>query len=188
MVIREGGSEVNVMSSSLYGLVTGLVGFGVARCSRSAWIRPDCRRGVAMAAGSVLKVIMFVGAIAISSSQRHYAMSPVSRTRSLSSLPAWCSPRCRCDSSGPDERTARGRTAARVGSPHHHRDRDRSCRVRRLPGPITRAGKVGRRSTSKWTSSSRRTPGASRRRRSAAPSTASLRSGLDVRAYVAVTS
>ena len=34
VVIRDGGSEVNVVVISLYGLVTGLVGFGVAR-----WLR-----------------------------------------------------------------------------------------------------------------------------------------------------
>ncbi len=67
VVIREGGSEVNVVVISLYGLVTGLVGFGVARWLRRSAPGSDLIAAEASQwqAGSVLSVIMFVGAIAV---------------------------------------------------------------------------------------------------------------------------
>ena len=67
VVIRDGGSEVNVVVISIYSLATALIGFGVA------WWLQRAARGsdlvVAEAAqwraGAVLSVIMFVGALVV---------------------------------------------------------------------------------------------------------------------------
>lgn len=67
VIIRDGGSEVNVLVISIYGLVTGVIGFGVAW-----WLGRSARgsdlvtaEAAQWRAGSVLSVIMVVGAIAV---------------------------------------------------------------------------------------------------------------------------
>ena len=67
VVIRDGGSEVNVLVISVYGLVTGVVGFVVAwwlgRLGRGSDL--VAAEAAQWRAGSMLSVIMFVGALVV---------------------------------------------------------------------------------------------------------------------------
>lgn len=67
VVIRDGGSDVSVLVISIYGIVTGLIGFGVAWwLSRSAAGSDLVAAEAAQwRAGSVLSVIMVAGAICV---------------------------------------------------------------------------------------------------------------------------
>lgn len=67
VVIRDGGSEVNVVVISIYGLVTALLGFGVAWWLTRAGRGSDLvlAEAAQWRAGAVLSVIMFVGALVV---------------------------------------------------------------------------------------------------------------------------
>ncbi|WP_336627549.1 MULTISPECIES: cation transporter [unclassified Microbacterium] len=67
VVIRDGGSEVNVLVISIYGLITALLGFGAAWWLRRLAAGSDlvAAEVAQWRAGSVLSVIMVAGAIAV---------------------------------------------------------------------------------------------------------------------------
>ncbi len=67
VVIRDGGSEVNVVVISVYGFVTGAIGFGIAWWLRRSAGGSDlvAAEAAQWRAGSVLSVLMLVGAVAV---------------------------------------------------------------------------------------------------------------------------